>query len=96
MQQKSIIVAGYYKTHKLIIKRESFSTGVDGKFLSLEEASLWFIDPAEAMHKTLTRKKSIFLSNLFKEYDIVAFSDGSWNAQNLKAGIGGMITSKDI
>lgn len=80
----------------LVIKRELFSKGVNGSLLSIKEASLWFLDPAEAMHKCSTRKNALFTSNLFKDYEVVAFSDGYWNVQNCKAGMGDLIISKSL
>lgn len=78
----------------LFIKRESFSMCLNGNMISLKEASLWFIYPAAVMHSWLTRMKSIFLANLFSDHRVVAFGDGSWNLQDIEAGIRGLIIFK--
>lgn len=62
----------------------------------VKEAKLWSIDPLTAMQRSLSCRRYLLLSNLLKEFEIVAFSDGSWHAQNQKGGIGGIMFFKSL
>lgn len=75
----------------LLVKRESFGAMVTHNFISMTEINLWNIDPVSAADRFEKSKKSSFASNLFKEFDKVAFSDGSWLSSKGKGGMGGLV-----
>lgn len=81
------------ETVVLLIKRESFRILVNHNLVSKTELNLWFIDPSTAVGRFAESKKYLFFSNLFREFDKVAFSDGSWNVSDGKGGMGGIIFS---
>lgn len=81
---------------KSSIKSEALATCIYKKIISTKEARLWFIDPQSALDRFLNAKRSSFLSNLLKDFDAVAFTDGVWATDKNKGGIGGFIYSKNM
>lgn len=81
---------------KSSIKSETLPACIYNNIISTKEAIIWFVDHQLALERFSTFKRSNFISNLFKYFDAVAFTDGAWSTDKSKGGIGGFIYSKNM
>lgn len=77
-----------------IVKRESLLIGKNHGWLSNKVAGLWNIDPLTSLDNYSISERWNYLTNLLKEFALVGFSDGAWNASKGKGGIGGVLSAK--
>lgn len=90
------IIQGFQLDHGKVmdlIKKEALSIGISHDWLSCKVATLWYIDPKEAITNYSISKRSSFVSRLFNSNNLVGFSDGAWHPSECKGGVGGVIFS---
>lgn len=66
-------------SYETCLKNESLSYCINYNIVTTSNSSLWFVDPREAVSNILIMKISKFITEIFQKYDLVAFSDESWN-----------------
>lgn len=79
----------------IFLKRESLQYCINNNLVLLTQSILWHIDPKVAISNSFLSNKSKFVRNLREKFDLVAFSDVSWDQEMYKSGIGGFIISKN-
>lgn len=80
----------------MMLKSESLCSLVNFNLISKAEANLWAMDPSAVVKRFESSKKASFMANLFKYFDKIAFSYGSWLISRDKGGMGGFVITKSF